>query len=128
MKADFSFLNNKVNSHSESIRQLEWQMNQLSAQMESKPLERCANDDVVNLEDDHEKFLAVLTRSGKVAGGDVKVNSEANASKEKEVTIDVEESKQAPKNDPQIDVEETPQQSITEELQTPMEGAAQSSK
>ncbi|KAH0705836.1 hypothetical protein KY285_010366 [Solanum tuberosum] len=65
-------------------------MNQLSAQMESNPLERCANEDVVNLVDDHENFLAVLTRSGKVAGGDVKVSSEANASKEKEVTIDVE--------------------------------------
>ncbi|KAH0661716.1 hypothetical protein KY284_026647 [Solanum tuberosum] len=48
MKTDFSSLNNKVNSHSESIKQLECQMSQLSALLESKPLERFANDMMVN--------------------------------------------------------------------------------
>ncbi|WMV13810.1 hypothetical protein MTR67_007195 [Solanum verrucosum] len=37
MKEDFSSLNKKVNSHSDSIKQLEFQISQLSAQLESKP-------------------------------------------------------------------------------------------
>uniref|UniRef100_M1DRT7 Integrase core domain containing protein n=1 Tax=Solanum tuberosum TaxID=4113 RepID=M1DRT7_SOLTU len=42
MNADFSSLNKTVNSHSASIKQLESQMIQLSAQLDSKPKEiRC---------------------------------------------------------------------------------------
>uniref|UniRef100_M1DH01 Integrase core domain containing protein n=1 Tax=Solanum tuberosum TaxID=4113 RepID=M1DH01_SOLTU len=54
MKADFSSLNNKVNSHSESIKQLECQMSQLSAQLESKTLERFANDMMVIYKVNHD--------------------------------------------------------------------------
>jgi len=48
MMAYFSSLNNKLNSHSESIKQLECQISQLLAQLESKSLERFANDMMVN--------------------------------------------------------------------------------
>ncbi|KAH0712462.1 hypothetical protein KY289_008421 [Solanum tuberosum] len=66
-------------------------MNQLSAQLDSKPVERCANDDMKNSK-------AVLTRSGKIAGDDVKVTDEANTSIEEKDTIHVERSDQTPEN------------------------------
>ncbi|XP_015170484.1 uncharacterized protein [Solanum tuberosum] len=116
MKADFSSLNNKVNSHAVSIKQLECQMSQHSAQLEPKLFGRCANYDMENSKADHDKCLAVLTRSGKVAGGDVKMNDGPNTSGEEEDIVNVERSDQAPKNSIPKEEEENPRQSTTEEL------------
>ncbi|WMV19222.1 hypothetical protein MTR67_012607 [Solanum verrucosum] len=81
---------------------------------------RCANDDMVDSKADHDRCLAVLTQSGKLAGGDVKVTDKAMTSREDEDAIDVEGSDQAP-NTPK-EVEESPRKSTTEELQIPKEG------
>ena len=66
MKADFSSLKNKVNSHADAIRILEGQLSLLSAQLKPK----------MTMEDD-DRGQAVVTRSGKVAIGDVMGNEKA---------------------------------------------------
>ncbi|XP_015169021.1 uncharacterized protein [Solanum tuberosum] len=89
---------------------------------------RCENDDIANSKADHDKCLAVLTRSGKITGGDVKVNDELNTSGEKKDTIDVERSDQAPDNNMPEEEEECTRQITTRELQIAKERATFSSK
>jgi len=60
MKDDFSSLNSKVNSHADAIKMLEGKLSLLSAQLTSK----------TSMED-IERELVVVTRSGKVAIGNV---------------------------------------------------------
>ncbi|XP_015165482.1 uncharacterized protein [Solanum tuberosum] len=60
MRDDISSLNSKVNSHADSIRTLEGQLSLLSAQLTSR-----------TLMEDNERGLAVVTRSGKMAKGNV---------------------------------------------------------
>uniref|UniRef100_M1DMX2 Integrase core domain containing protein n=1 Tax=Solanum tuberosum TaxID=4113 RepID=M1DMX2_SOLTU len=60
MKDDFSSLNNKMNSHADVIKMLECQLSLLSAQLTSK-----------TLIEDIARELDVVTRSGKVAIGNV---------------------------------------------------------
>ncbi|XP_015163868.1 uncharacterized protein [Solanum tuberosum] len=71
MKADFSSLNNKVNSHAAAIKILEGQLSLLSAQL--KPKMTKEYDD---------RGLATVTRSGKVAIGNVTGNEEAQIHEE----------------------------------------------
>ncbi|XP_049356983.1 uncharacterized protein LOC125821608 [Solanum verrucosum] len=126
MKADFSSFNTKVNS--DSIKKLEYQMSQLSAQLESKPQEKYADDMMINSKVNHDKCLAVLTRSGKSISGNVKVNGEATTSKEGDEAVGLDKSDQAPKNDKPKGVEESPKQLTTEDLQTSYDGDTSSSK
>uniref|UniRef100_M1DE40 Integrase core domain containing protein n=1 Tax=Solanum tuberosum TaxID=4113 RepID=M1DE40_SOLTU len=71
MKVDFSSLNNRVNSHTDAIRLLEGQLSLLSAKLEPNII--WENGD---------RGLAVVTRSGKVAVGDIKGNDESQAHEE----------------------------------------------
>uniref|UniRef100_M1DTJ4 Integrase core domain containing protein n=1 Tax=Solanum tuberosum TaxID=4113 RepID=M1DTJ4_SOLTU len=71
IKTDFSSLNNKVNSHSDAIKILEGQLSSLSTQLKLKMIMK--NDD---------RELAVVTRSGNVAIGDVTGNEEAQVHQE----------------------------------------------
>ncbi|KAK4723774.1 hypothetical protein R3W88_026553 [Solanum pinnatisectum] len=95
MKANFSSLNNKVNSYADAIKVLEGQLTLLSAQLKPK----------ITMEDD-DRVLAVVTRSGKVAIGDMTGNEEAQmheedkGMEEEETTIH-----QSIAKEPQKDVE-----------------------
>ncbi|KAG5590394.1 hypothetical protein H5410_040908 [Solanum commersonii] len=68
MKAHLSSLNKKVNSHSDSIKQLECQMSQFIAQLEYKSNKSFPNDMMVNSKINHDKCFVVLTRSRKPLG------------------------------------------------------------
>ncbi|KAH0736073.1 hypothetical protein KY285_011780 [Solanum tuberosum] len=60
MRDDFSSLNSKVNSHIDAIKTLEGQLSLLLAQLTSR-----------TLIEDNERGLALVTRSGKMAKGNV---------------------------------------------------------
>ncbi|XP_049406215.1 uncharacterized protein LOC125869833 [Solanum stenotomum] len=127
-EGDFSSLNNKVNSHSNSIKQLEYQMSQLLVKFESKPQEKYAANMMMNSKVNHDKLSVVLTWSGKSLGGNVKVNGEATTSKKRDEAVGLEESNHAPKNDIPKEVEESPKQLTTEDLKTSHVEVASSSK
>ncbi|XP_049362867.1 uncharacterized protein LOC125827604 [Solanum verrucosum] len=77
MKDDFSTLNNKVNSHTDAIKMLEGELSLLSAQLTSKtPMDYI------------ERELVVVTRSAKVAIGDMMKDEDP---KKHEESQDVEE-------------------------------------
>ncbi|XP_049406126.1 uncharacterized protein LOC125869720 [Solanum stenotomum] len=71
MKYDFSSLKSKVNSHADVIKILEGQLSLLSAQLKPK----------MTMKDD-DRGLAVVTRSGKVAMGNMTGNEEAQTHEE----------------------------------------------
>jgi len=89
MKADFSSLNNKVNSHGNEIKQLECQMIKLSAQLEPKLFENSANEYTKSPRAENDKELEVVTRSGKISVGNVKVNDGTNTCEEEKDTIEI---------------------------------------
>ncbi|KAH0665583.1 hypothetical protein KY285_026789 [Solanum tuberosum] len=60
MRDDFSSLNNKVNSHADSIKTLEGQLSLLSAKLTSR-----------TLMEDNERGVDVVTHSGKMTKGNV---------------------------------------------------------
>uniref|UniRef100_M0ZZK1 Integrase core domain containing protein n=1 Tax=Solanum tuberosum TaxID=4113 RepID=M0ZZK1_SOLTU len=71
IKANFSSLNNKVNSHADAIKILEGHLSSLSAQLKPKMIM-----------DDDDREMAVVTRSGKVVIGNVMGNEEAQMHEE----------------------------------------------
>ncbi|WMV37892.1 hypothetical protein MTR67_031277 [Solanum verrucosum] len=104
------------------------EMSQLSSPLESQPQESYANDMMVNSKINHEKCLAMLTRSERVVGGDMKVDGKVNTGKEGNNAIDVEGSGQKMENDTPKEVDEVSQKLITGELKTSKEGDSSSSK
>ncbi|KAH0695933.1 hypothetical protein KY289_013415 [Solanum tuberosum] len=71
MRDDFSSLNSKVNSNDDAIKMLEGQLSLLSAQLTSR-----------TLMEDNERELAVVTRSGKMAKGNVMEDDDPRMQKE----------------------------------------------
>uniref|UniRef100_M1DT72 Integrase core domain containing protein n=1 Tax=Solanum tuberosum TaxID=4113 RepID=M1DT72_SOLTU len=77
MKDNFSSLNSKVNSHVDAIKMLEGKLSLLSAQLTSKtPMDYI------------ERKLAVVTRSGKVAIGDMMEDEDSEKHEESQDVID----------------------------------------
>jgi len=105
MKADFSSLNNRVNSHADAIKQLEGQLSQLSAQLEFKVFDRGETECTITLRVDNDKKLAVVTRSGKIAVGNVNGNDGVRDHEEEELI-------QAPESDMFKEKEESHKQSL----------------
>ncbi|XP_049357580.1 uncharacterized protein LOC125822239 [Solanum verrucosum] len=101
MKADFSSLNNRVNSHVDAIKQLEGQLSQLSAQSGPKVIEKGEVVYTTTLRANDDKNLVVVTQSGKVVVCNMKGNDGIQAHEEENPI-------QAPENH---------KQSLAEELQ-----------
>uniref|UniRef100_M1DD08 Integrase core domain containing protein n=1 Tax=Solanum tuberosum TaxID=4113 RepID=M1DD08_SOLTU len=89
MKADFSSLKNRVNSHTDAIKLLEGQLSQLSAQLEPKVTGEGEIVHITTLVEDGDTDLAVVTRSGKVVVGDMNGNDEAQTHEEEKAVASV---------------------------------------
>jgi len=72
MKANFLSLNNRVNSHADAIKLLEGQLSLLSAQLKPKIIGDNNTTYITDLGENGDRDLVVVTRSGKVAVGDMK--------------------------------------------------------
>lgn len=82
MMADFSSLNNRVNSHADAIKQLEGQFSLLLEKLEPKVFERGETERATTLRADYDKDLAVVTRSGKIAVFTIKGSDRMNTHEE----------------------------------------------
>ena len=70
MNCEFSQLNQIVTSHSDTIKQLETQLGQISAQLTARQKAGLPSDTMVNIKNDAH-IMAIFIRSGRVLGNDV---------------------------------------------------------
>jgi len=110
-------LNNRVNSHTNAIKQLEGQLSQLSEQLEPKVIERGEAEYTTTLRDDYDRKLAVVTRSGNIVVGNAKDNDGVKAHEEEKDIDDEENPTQATESDMLKEKDESHKKNPIEELQ-----------
>ncbi|XP_016560455.1 uncharacterized protein LOC107859839 [Capsicum annuum] len=77
IKGDFSQLSQILTSYSASIKQLETQLGQILAQLNTRPKGGLPSDTVVNPKNDAH-IMAIVTRSGRTLGKDVDLGEDPN--------------------------------------------------